>query len=655
MLRRFHKTLSVGLSGLLALGISIGAANAAGRTPNVLHEMVPHVVLPETIQYNRTAKNTPGPRFSGVTTPHVATYVAFPSYQVPHTTVFRPVGQSVYPVSPPLLPAPLPRTQPDPDAITEDFVLQEPDGEDIVLSSRMVEPIRLASDSVAGPPPLPMPTTITQTRGLFCQQPARPPTAWAFSSPIFRLASVPAGWGGQVGGITHSNHRGTVQHVGFHPANGHPANGADPAMAGGTPQGIPQTTFQMGQMGHAGPQVQVLPNGMLLLTLPPSHHNCGLLRCRSSCAPRTVLLPPAGFAPPHAPQGMMPGMMPQGMMAPPQSAMMPGGFGTPFMHVSQQHPQMQHSQMMAQTMPQMQTVPVKAMTPMGPAIVGFQQVPMMNPMANPMAMMNPQMQQLQQMQQMQAAVAMADPMVASAWQMGEVAENGDDTQASAMAVVATPFGYAIQVPADALEADAAAQLAQMHQELIQSHMQSQMQAQMQMPMHMPMNHMPMQMHMPMNPFAGLYATPFGYIAMNPGVGQFGFGHPMMMHVGHSPMGMSPMMGMGMQSGGMSVSDMLQIMAFLNSNQPQQRRARMMDRVAERRENRRAMMAHNDPFTNLMQAWTTPFVAPDTTLRMPARNAFPYGHFGAQAPPIGTANYGGFHNLHFGNTTFPGRF
>ena len=651
MLRKFHKTLSIGLSGLLALGISVGVANASGRTPNVLHEMVPHVVLPETIQYNRTAKNAPGPGFSGTTAPHVATYVAFPSYQVPHTTVFRPVGQSVYPVSPPSLPAPLPRTQPEPDAVdaaTEDFILQEIDGEDIVLSTRMTEPIRLASSSAAGPPALPVPQTITQTRGLFCQQPAKPPSAWAFSSPIFRVASVPAGWGGQVGGITHGNHRGVVQHVGFHPANG---AGADSAMAGAAPQGGPQSTFQMGH--NAGPQVQVLPNGMLLLTLPPSHHACGLLRCRSGCTPRSVLLPaghaPAGFTP-SAPQcmmppQMMPGMMPQEMMAPPQTAMLPGGFGTPFMHVSQQHPQM---------MPQMQTVPVQAMTPMGPAIVGFQQVPMMNPMmnpmANPMAMMDPQMQQLQQMQQIQqqiqAAVAMANPAIASQWQMGEATENDDDAQSSAMAVVATPFGYAIQVPVDALQTDAAAQFAQLHQELIQSHMQAQSQALMQMPMQMPMQ---MQMHMPMNPFAGLYATPFGYIAMNQGAGQFGFGNPMMMHVGHSPMGM------GMHGGGMSVSDMLQIMAFINSNQPQQRRPGMAARVAERRENRRAMMAHNDPFAHLMQAWTTPFVAPDTTLRMPARNAFPYGHFGAQAPPVGTANYGGFHNLYFGNTTFPGRF
>jgi len=615
MLKKFQKTLSVGLSGLLALGIGVGFTNAAGRVPNVLHEMVPHVVLPETIQYNKTAKNVPGTGYAGANSPYVATYVAFPSYQVSHMTEFRTVGQSVYPVSPPLLPAPLPQELPIPDATTGDFVWQETDGKDIVLSSKMSEPIRLASGSEYVVPPLPMPNgTIMQTRGMFCQQPAKPPSAWAFSSPLFKVASVPAGWGGQAGGIAHASPRGSVQHVGFQPAGG-----VDPATVGAGPQGVPYSTFQMGQpqmgcpMGqNMGAQVQVLPNGMLLLTMPPSHHNCGLIRCRSGNAPRTVLLPPAGH-------------FPQSMAAPPhapQMAMMPGGLGTPFMPVSQQ----------SQMMPQMQTVPVTVMTPMGPAIVGHQQVPMLNPMAHQTTMMNPQMQQ------MQMAVAMPNPAVASQAVVGLqapgqlTAETGDDAQPPAMAVVATPFGYAIQVPADALQSDAAAQLVQMQQALVQSQM-------------------PVQVQMPMNPYAGLYATPFGYIAMNQGAGQFGFGQPMMMHVGHSPMGMG--VGMSMQGQGMSVSDMLQIMAFINSNKPQQRRARLADRIAERRENRREMASHNDPFTQLMQAWTTPFVAPDTTLRMPARNAYPYGHFGVQASPTGTANYGGYHNLYFGNTTYPG--
>ena len=623
------KKLSAGLCGLFALGI--GVADVSGKTPNVLHEMVPHVVLPETIQYNKTAKNVPGVGYTGANSPYVATYVAHPSYQVSHTTEFRSVGQAVYPVAPPLLPAPLPKELPEPDAATEEITWQEIEGEDIVLSpKKMIEPIRLASVSEGVAPPLPMPVTIAQTRGLFCMPAPKPPAAWAFSSPLFKVASVPAGWGGQqAGGIVHSGPKGSRQHVGFQPMNG-----GDPATAGMVPQEQYYPAYPPEQ--NTGTQVQVLPNGMLLLTMPPSHNHCGLLRCKSSCAPRTMLLPPAGFFPQSAPQGMIPqGMMPQGMMlqtpTPQMAMMMPNDFGTPFMQVSQQ------PQMMPQMMPQMQTVPVTAMTPMGPAIVGHQQVPMMNPMMNPMAMnpmamVNPQMQQLQQMPQMQMVVATANPAVASQ-AVAETGEGeGDDVQPPAMAVVATPFGYAIQVPTDALQGNAATQLAQIQQELVQS---QQMQ---------PMS-MPMQIQMPMNPYTGFYATHFGYVAMNQSAGQFGFGQPMMMHTGFQPMGMS------MQGQGMTISDMLQILAFINSNKPQ-RRGKLMERISERRENRREM-ATNDPFAQLMQAWTTPFVAPDTTLRMPAKNAHPYGYFGVQASPTNTANYGGYHNLYYGSTAYPG--
>jgi hypothetical protein len=150
------------------------------------------------------------------------------------------------------------------------------------------------------------------------------------------------------------------------------------------------------------------------------------------------------------------------------------------------------------------------------------------------------------------------------------------------------------------------------------------------------------------------------MAMNQSAGQLGgLGQNMMMNVGYQPMGMGmggmgTGMGMGMmgQGGGMSVSDMLQILAFINSNKPQQqRRARLFERLAERREARQANCC--DPMTQLMQAWTTPYVSPDTALQMPSKNAYPYGYFGVQASPISTANYGGYNNLYMGNTTYPG--
>jgi hypothetical protein len=80
---------------------------------------------------------------------------------------------------------------------------------------------------------------------------------------------------------------------------------------------------------------------------------------------------------------------------------------------------------------------------------------------------------------------------------------------------------------------------------------------------------------------------------------------------------------------------------------------MMERIAERREARKAASDNNDPFAMLMQAWSTPYTANDAALRMPSRNAYPYGYFGVQAAPMNTANYGGYHNLYLGNTAYPG--
>jgi hypothetical protein len=371
---------------------------------------------------------------------------------------------------------------------------------------------------------------------------------------------------------------------------------------------------------NIAPQTFVLPNGMVLLTMPPDHANCGLIRCKSGNAPRNILLPPG-------PAGMMPGM-PAPTPAPAmQNAMMPG-FGIPFMPVAQMQPQMQPQMVQ----PQMQMMPITAMTPMGPAIVGYQQVPMMPQMPQMNAMMNPMMNPQMQM-------AMPNPMVAA---QVDAAAGEDTLQPPAlmgtpvapnpMAVVATPFGYAIQVPVDALQSESAAQFAQMQQTLAQS----------QMPM--------------MNPYMG----------MNPYAMQYG-GMPMM-NVGYHPSGMfmpmpNPMMSGAMMAGqmmpnpmmsgqgGMSISDMLQIMAFLNNNKSQ-RRPTMFERIADRRETRKAA-GHNDPIAQLMQAWTTPYVSPETAFRMPAGNAYPYGYFGAQTTPMSTANYGGYHNLYYGSTSYPG--
>jgi len=260
---------------------------------------------------------------------------------------------------------------------------------------------------------------------------------------------------------------------------------------------------------------------------------------------------------------------------------------------------------------------------------------MMNPMAaSPIALMNMNSSMnspFSQIQQVQMTTAQTNPAIAS--QAGAVAESGNKSAeeaeapsadsaenaqaANPMTLIATPYGYyAVQA-----SGDTAAQLAQMQMASQQTQNQNLV-----------------------SPYMGLYSTPYGYVAMNPALnpmGQInGFGMPMM---GAMPGG----------QGGMSVTDMIMIMTFLNNyNKPHQRRARLMERIAERREQRQAN-AGSDPFAQLMQAWSTPYVSPNTTLRMPARNAYPYGYFGVQASPVSTANYGGYHNLSFGNTTYPG--
>jgi hypothetical protein len=279
--------------------------------------------------------------------------------------------------------------------------------------------------------------------------------------------------------------------------------------------------------------------------------------------------------------------------------------------------------------------PMMVMTPMGPMMMGQPQMPTMNPMVmnqmggSPIALMNMNSAMnspFSQIQQVQMTTAQANPAVASqaggVAASGEIPGIGDKPQAAdpaenaqavqPMTLVATPFGYyAVQA-----SADMNAQLAQM-----------------QVPPQQQMGMGTMNPYMG-NPYMGIYASPYGYVAMNPAAA-------------------NPMGAFAGGQGGMSVSEMIMIMTFLNNNnKPHQRRARLMDRLAERREQRQAN-AGSDPFAQLMQAWSTPYVSPDTTLRMPSRSAYPYGYFGVQASPVSTANYGGYHNLSFGSTAYPG--
>ena len=710
------KKCSLSVTALIALGICVGSSLQGGEChPNsngdskgkksvssIQHEMVPHVVLPETIQYNKISKSHrthPGISTAGdygMVSPYVATYTPFPSYQLPLAAQMKAVNQSVYPVSPLMQALPLPQKGEkdgvnDKDRIVTENIVGKAKQEDVALNEKVLEekefpesdtdvaPILLASgreEVVHAAPLSPLSNEVTQT-GIFCQKPAKPPAAWSFSSPIFKAASVPMGWGsaGHTGYISQYGPRGCQTQVGFQPMG---QMGA-PAMM---QQGMmpPMKTFQTGPGAGMdnGPQIQMLPNGMLMVTMPPNHARCGLLRCRCGNQPRTLFLPagPGGMpgmmpqpSTPAAPEAMMMHGMP-GMMA----GMMSGGMdmmgGMPISPVAAQgmpgmaNPMAMQQQMMMQQM-QPQMMPVTMMTQFGPMVVGYRPMPAMNPMMPPM--MGAGMMQADYARQMVQQAQMAQQQYAQAMQQKALEADATDeskeegTQEpkaplpinspmlSGMGMMANPYAmYAQQAGLAAQNEDASCDADAMAQMMPQM-------------MFFPPQMMMPQMQMPQmiqggNQFAGMYMTPYGMMSMTPmnGMGSMGYGMmnpgmmPQMMNVGY---GQQPMM----NQGGMSMSDVVQLVMMLNNNNngKRERRFRLFQRIAERREARRDRRSQDDPLNMLMQAWSTPYMPADSVVRMPSRNAYPYGYFGAQVGPQDTANYGGFYNLYMGNTSYPG--
>ncbi len=698
------KKCSLSVTALLALGIGVGAPAFAVGAPNarnIQHEMVPHVVLPETIQYHKMAKSQqthPGLSHPGdsMVSPYVATYTPFPSYQLPLHTQWKTVGQSVYPVTPKPTPLPLPNAtvtgKVKPNGVAEPTLADENDVAVSPKKTQEAEPILLASgrsDVVPATPLEPLNREVQQT-GIFCQKPAKPQTAWSFSSPIFKVASVPQqGWsGGQMGYISQYGPRGCQTQVGFHPMTGQPmGTGAEGVMPPGMPSGmgmqpgVPMHTFQMGggmggNMGmNAGPQVQMLPNGMLMVTAPPDHARCGLFRCRCGNMPRTIFLPAGPGMMPHmmSPQNAGPNMMPSTMPQDPTAMMMPGMM-SPMMNP------MMASAMMPQMQPQM--MPVTAMTPFGPTLVGYR--PMMQPVMPYQYQQQLAMQQMYQQQMYQQQLYQQQLQQMAAMQQQQPTQtNGEDVdEPKAPLPINAPMPNAPLNPLQPFPMMAGLGMMGANPYALYAQQAGQAnagtsgtEAAATDPTMQPMMFVPPQMLSPTQSpmmMGGMVMTPYGMMAFAPSMNPFGAGNfgsnggmdmyggmygggngfgmnPGMMFAGY---GQQPMMP-GMVGGGMNMSDVVQLMMLLNNSKPQRRG--LFARLAERREARRERKAGDDPLKMLMQAWTTPYTPYGTVTRMPSRNAYPYGFFGAQVGPQDTANYGGVNDFYMGNTSYPGVF
>ena len=335
------------------------------------------------------------------------------------------------------------------------------------------------------------------------------------------------------------------------------------------------------------------------------------------------------------------------------------------------------SMMMPNMMPEMMSgvMPLTAMTPYGMQVVGYQpvmnnmpQMPMQYSMQYPtspqMAMLQQQLMQQQMMIQMYQA--QLQQLVAA--QQGGATSGGesDDNlktpmpingngQPDVAALTANPFmlpgmtpnnmfamsPYAAQYAQNAAPTAANADATQKQVQQMQQAMATMMNAPNPMMFGMVGVNPAMNNFVSpagMNPTMGgqVVMTPYGLMVVNP-----------MMNNGF---GMN--MNMGMSAGNnMSMFEMLQLISMLNQ---QNQRPRFFQRLAMRRAER--MQQHQcDPFQMLMQAWSTPYYPSNTSMRMPSRNAYPYGYFGAQPESIQSANYGGLYNFYTGSTEYPGLF
>lgn len=59
-----------------------------------------------------------------------------------------------------------------------------------------------------------------------------------------------------------------------------------------------------------------------------------------------------------------------------------------------------------------------------------------------------------------------------------------------------------------------------------------------------------------------------------------------------------------------------------------------------------------PLEKMSEAWDDPYLPPDTGMRLPSKNAYPWGYFGAKVLPQSTC-YSGYYGDYFSTRTYPG--
>lgn len=704
--------LLAGLAGALSvLGLSTPFLQAGDHFPfreqcgtnsKVQYEMVPHVVIPQTIEYKPVAKNKDvSPNYgvqsthSGFASPYAATYIPFPSYTLQYPAAFYPLNQALYPVTTypqqqnmSATQCPLTgncaqngdgttseqnRENASPiqgrltlgrsEALFQDGEVSEDADDGVLLVSAEEE--QAAVTLALGDLEDAEDSSMIRQAGLFGSESTN---AWSFSSPLFKVASIPAqslAAGGQI------NQNGPRCQTSLTvPTSPYP-----PA---------PQYNLMM-------PQYYQLPNGMVV---PTQQQRCGPLRnyfqnkqnkhghgmhtmdmsqmLQHQAAYQAIMQHQMGMMPgmPYGMNGMPYGMgLPYGM--PPQmsaygmpmphpgglpaimpvgnTTMMPHPMAAPMMNVPTAVPQyatmgltptqqlpilpvqyaampqplplaLQQQQVLqaqaAQTVPQYAAMPMYYASPYMPHPAGVPQLALVPAQAVPgYANLAPQA-----LRQLPSLDGTSENTTNSGTKDGE--ENRGDATPSPLGIAPSTFqahsaAVAMLLGAGGNPASADQGFSETTPDQVTPP---------SFPQPFPSNFQGQQGGM-----NGTYIfVPNGYQACQvPGAG------------------FQQQQGLG----GMSVTELAILITLLKDDKGR-RGGGLRERIAERRERRRPRGADEDPLAKLMQGWCEPYYPSDSALRMPSKNAYPYGYFGAAVGSQETAPFSGYNNFYYGSTMYP---
>jgi hypothetical protein len=670
MMTKIMKQSQVAASLVCAIGISGVVANAG--SPNVQYEMVPHVVIPQTIEYKPTPKTTGSSSASyGVTSPSVATYVPFPSYTIPYPTAFYQVNDALYPVT---QGTDLERT------VQQQTVQQQQEQYQQLQQLQQLEQLQLQQQQQTLPQyngyvPSVFETTtnapgkksikgreislvsaneetsvvgavdndsedaeITQA-GMFGGDSS---SAWSFSSPIFKIASIPA-QSLQAGGAINQNGP-RCQTALTVPTNPYPPT--------------PEYNVMM-------PQFYQLPNGMVMPM--PTQREGFLKRLCHPAQPQCQI--PQGMMPqvPNATQAMMPYQytMPQQCMMP-QQYMMPQAYPMPYQQAYYGMPAM--PQMMAYQQYQNQ-IPY-------PMPYGMQYMPPVS-----MAMMPQAAQPLPTtsvaMNSQQTPITAASLPAMSAgtslmplglngqtpMMLVQMTERAPSPLPNTTAIVMTPQGPQLAMLAqvnppvgqpysptpqqlsntdEATDGDASKQTSSVATDQVQQILNQ------------PINS---------NSLTPLLAFNQQYAVQQPKIltqqvvtDSQGQTYYMIVPCNANGSPINQMQQLQQQpqfsqnNGGITMTELALLLTALKDDH--RRSGGLRERIAARRDRLREERS-SDPLAKLLETWKTPSYPTDTAMRMPAKNAYPYGYFGASVAPIQSAAFGGYYDSYMGVTSYPG--